>query len=104
MDDSSVVQLQQGALRLALRADLGGAIAGLWLDGLPVLRSCEPQDLTGVRASGCFALVPYSNRIGQRRFSWLGRDYKLASSTSNEPHNLHGVAWLNGWQVLQRSA
>jgi aldose 1-epimerase len=104
MDDDAGVHLQQGPLRLALRADIGGAIAGLWLDGLPVLRSCEPQDLAGVRASGCFALVPYSNRIGQRQFSWLGRHYKLASNTSDEPHNLHGVAWLNAWQVLQRSS
>jgi len=89
---------------LALRADCGGAIAGLWLDGLPVLRSCEPQDLASVRDSGCFALVPYSNRIGQRQFSWLGRHYTLASNTSDEPHNLHGVAWLDAWQVREPSS
>jgi aldose 1-epimerase len=104
MDDGAGVQLQQGALRLALRPDIGGAIAGLWIDGLPVLRSCEPQDLAGVRASGCFALVPYSNRIGQRQFGWLGRRYTLASNTADEPHNLHGVGWLNAWQVTQQSS
>ncbi|MFI4930033.1 MAG: aldose 1-epimerase [Burkholderiales bacterium] len=104
MNDSSVVQLQQGPLRLALRADCGGAIAGLWHDGLPVLRSCEPQDLASVRASGCFALVPYSNRIAQRQFSWLGRRYTLASNTSDEPNNLHGTAWLDAWQVLQHTS
>jgi len=92
MNDSSVV-LQHGALRLALRPDCGGAITGLWLDDLPVLRSCEPHQLTEVRASACYALVPYSNRIAQRRFSWLGRQYTLASN-SDEPHNLHGTGWL----------
>jgi aldose 1-epimerase len=102
MDDSAVVQLQQGPLRLALRADCGGAIAGLWLDDLPVLRSSEARDLEDVRAAACFALVPYSNRIGQRQFDWRGRHYTLASNT-DEPHTLHGVAWLRAWQVAQRS-
>jgi len=102
MNDSSVV-LQHGALRLALRPDCGGAITGLWLDDLPVLRSCEPHHLTEVRASACYALVPYSNRIAQRRFSWLGRQYTLASN-SDEPHNLHGTGWLDAWQVREQTA
>lgn len=96
------MQLQQGALRLALRPDLGGAVAGLWLDGVPVLRSCEPQALHGVRESGLFALVPYSNRIAQREFDWLGRHYRLAPG-GDGPHALHGTAWLDAWQVLDRS-
>ena len=45
MDQDSVIQLQQGELRLALRTDCGGAVAGLWLDDLPVLRSCDPPAL-----------------------------------------------------------
>jgi len=102
MDDLAGVQLQQGAMRLALRPDLGGAVAGLWFDGLPVLRSCEPQALQGVRDAGLFALVPYSNRIARRQFGWLGRRYALAPN-SDEPHNLHGTAWLDRWQVLDRS-
>ncbi|HEU5293264.1 MAG TPA: aldose 1-epimerase [Burkholderiaceae bacterium] len=104
VDDVNAVQLQQGPLRLALRADCGGAIAGLWRDGLPVLRSCEPHQLQSVRDSGCFALLPYSNRIARRQFRWLGRAYTLASNTHDEPHNLHGTAWLQPWQVTQRSA
>ena len=102
MDDA--VTLQQGPLRLALRADCGGAIAGLWRDGVQVLRSCEADQLRSVRDSGCFALLPYSNRIGARRFRWLGRRYTLAANTHDEPHNLHGTAWLQPWQVTQRTA
>ena len=102
MDESSVAQLQQGPLRLALRPDLGGAIAGLWFDGVPVLRSCEAPALRSVRESACYPLVPYSNRIAQRQFSWLGRAYTLAANC-DEPHNLHGTGWLDAWQVLERS-
>jgi len=103
MNDATGVQLQQGALRMALRPDIGGAIAGLWFDGMPVLRSCEPQALGGVRESACYPLVPYSNRIAQRRFSWLGRGYALAPNY-DEPHNLHGTGWLGAWQVQEQSA
>lgn len=102
MDESSVAQLQQGSLRLALRPDIGGAIAGLWFDGVPVLRSCEAPALGNVRESACYPLVPYSNRIAQRQFSWLGRAYSLAANC-DEPHNLHGTGWLDPWQVLERS-
>lgn len=102
MSQPDAVQLQQGPVRLALRPDLGGAIAGLWLDGMPVLRSCEPQSLSGVRESACYPLVPYSNRIAQRQFSWLGRSYSLASNC-DEPHSLHGTGWLDAWRVLEQT-
>ena len=102
MSDSNGVLLRQGAIRLALRPDLGAAIAGLWLDDVPVLRSCEPQELRSSRDSGCFVLVPYSNRIAQRQFSWLGRQYTLAPN-SDEPHNMHGTGWQDGWRVLEHS-
>ena len=60
MTDSSVV-LQHGALRLALRPDCGGAITGLWLDDLPVLRSCEPHRSA---ASSADLRVPESVEMG----------------------------------------
>ena len=75
MSTPAAVELRQGALRLALRPDLGGAIAGLWLDDLPVLRSVEPATLASARESASYALVPYSNRIGERQFQWRGRSY-----------------------------
>jgi aldose 1-epimerase len=52
------VELRAGDLRLALRPDLGGSIAGLWLGDTPVLRSCEPTALKAPRQSGCFPLAP----------------------------------------------
>ena len=49
------VELRAGELRLALRPDLGGAIAGLWLSGpqgeQAVLRSTEAADLASSRTS-----------------------------------------------------
>ena len=92
-------ELRAGAMRLALRPDLGGCIAGLWHHGVPVLRSTEPERLALVRKAASYPLVPYSNRIAQGRFSWQGRPYQLALNFDDSPHPLHGVGWQSCWQV-----
>lgn len=93
-------ELRAGDLRLAVRPDLGGCIAGLWHDGVPVLLSAEPDTLRASRPSGSFPLVPYSNRLGYRRFQWQGREHQAAPNFGGSPHSLHGVAWLRAWQVI----
>jgi aldose 1-epimerase len=103
MTTPQVVELRRGALRLALRPDVGGAIAGLWLDDVPVLRSVEPAALTSARDAASYALVPYSNRIGERQFQWRKRSYTTAPNWPGEPHSLHGVGWISAWQVTQQS-
>ncbi len=99
----STVELRAGALRLALRPDLGGAIAGLWHGATAVLRSTEAADLTAASVSGCYPLVPYSNRVGQRRFQWQGQEYRIAANFDGSPHALHGVARLRAWDVVSSS-
>ncbi len=98
------IELRAGRLRLALRPDLGGAVAGLWLGDVPVLRSTEPAELTGSRLSGCYPLVPYSNRLGYRRFRWLGREQTTAPNYDDSEHSLHGVGWLRAWDVASSSS
>lgn len=95
------LELKAGELRLALRPDLGGCLAGLWCGDVPVLRSTEPDALGQVRASACFPMVPYSGRLGLRRFRWQGRDHTTAPNYEDSPHSLHGVAWQRPWQVVE---
>jgi aldose 1-epimerase len=99
-----VLELSAGRLRLALRPDLGAAIAGLWRDDLPVLFSGEPAALATPRPSGGFVLAPYSNRLGERRFHWRGQDHTTAPNTAGSPHSLHGLAWARPWAVLAAGA
>jgi aldose 1-epimerase len=105
MSDSSRAgrELRAGDLRLAVRPDLGGCIAGLWHRGVPVLLSAEPNTLQASRPSASFPLVPYSNRLGHRRFQWQGQDHTTAPNFGDSPHSLHGVAWLRAWQVVSAS-
>jgi aldose 1-epimerase len=97
-------ELHAGALRLAVRPDLGGAVAGLWHRDTPILRSCEPAALAGPRPSACYALLPYSNRLGQCRFRWKGREYTTKPNVDFTPHSLHGVGWMLPWQITSSSA
>lgn len=99
-----ILELSAGELRLAVRADLGASIAGLWHAGLPVLRSTEPEALASSRLSACYPLAPYSNRLGFRKFRWQGRDHTTQPNFDDNPHSVHGVAWQRPWEVVARDA
>lgn len=101
---ASYFELHAGALRLALRPDLGGCIAGLWHRDVPVLLSADPSAMTSPRPSASFPLVPYSNRLGYRRFRWKGHDHTTQPNFGDSPHSLHGVGWTRPWEIVSSSA
>jgi aldose 1-epimerase len=103
MPEACVVELASGVMRLALRPDLGGCIAGFWHEGVAVLLSSEPSSLASPRPSGCFALVPCSNRVGQSRFTWRGEDFSLRANNGSSPHAIHGIGWERPWTVSGQS-
>lgn len=84
-----------------LQPQLGGCIAGLWLDGVPVLRSTPASQLVSARQAGSYPLVPFSNRIGQATLQWQGTQHPLVRNNAPEPHAIHGVGWQRPWQVLE---
>ncbi len=98
---STVIDLSCEGLRCAIRPDLGGCIAGLWLDGVAVLRSTPPESLMAVRLSGSYPLVPFSNRVAHARLQWDGTSHPLIKNNAPEPHAIHGVAWQRPWEVLE---
>ena len=100
---TSAVELRSGDLRLALRPDVGGGIAGLWLGDLAVMRSREPGDVQGPRSGASFPMLPYCNRLGYCRFRWGGHDYTTRPNFEGSPHSLHGVAWQRAWTVESAS-
>jgi aldose 1-epimerase len=61
---TTALQLACASFRYELAPTLGGAIAGLWLDDIAVLRSTPAQALTSAHQAGSDPLVPFSNRIG----------------------------------------
>jgi aldose 1-epimerase len=79
---------------------LGGCIAGLWLDGVPVLRSTAAAELASARQAGSYPLVPFSNRIAQASLQWQGTQHPLVLNNAPEPHAIHGVGWQRPWSLL----
>ena len=101
---TDTVELRSGALRCVLVPNVGAAIAGLWFEDLPVLRCTPVAELATPRQGGSFALVPYSNRIGNGRLEWGGEHFTLKGPVGDAPHTIHGVGWQRPWQVIQQSA
>jgi aldose 1-epimerase len=64
------------------------------------MRSTAPEALATSRAAASYPLVPYSNRIGYRRFRWHGQDHQTAANFDANPHSVHGVGWMNAWKVI----
>lgn len=100
MVSRAVYRLHCGDLEAAVRPDIGGSLAGLWWGGVPVLRSADPNLLDSPRQSACFALLPYSNRIGHCRFDWQGVGYATKRNFGDHPHSLHGVGWQRAWSAV----
>jgi aldose 1-epimerase len=95
-----MIELRAGSLRCELLPQLGGAVAGFWRDGEPVLRSTPAAQLQSARLAGSYPLVPFSNRIGRANLEWQGTQHPLVRNNGDEPHAIHGVGWQREWAVL----
>ncbi|HYF43059.1 MAG TPA: aldose 1-epimerase [Ramlibacter sp.] len=96
-----MLTLAASALACDIEPRLGGCIAGLRLDGVPVLRPAPAQGLASSRQSGSYPLVPFSNRIAQATLQWQGTQHPLVRNNEPEPHAIHGVGWQRPWEVLE---
>ena len=94
------MELLAGTLRCEVEPGLGGCVAGLWLEGEPVLRSTPAAQLASARQSGSYPLVPFSNRVAHAALQWQGTQHPLVRNNGDEPHAIHGVGWQRPWSVL----
>jgi len=96
------VTLAAGQLRLELSPSIGGSISSFeWHDGdssRPILRQSHSPLEKAVEAAS-FPLVPYVNRIRDGRFTFRGREVRIAPNMAGDPSPLHGQGWLNPWAV-----
>lgn len=100
------IRLAEGDLIVEVVPTIGGAMASMRWRGLPVLRDAPDSAIesANVRLMASYPLVPYSNRIGNARFVFRGKNYPLRPNFPIEPHAIHGVGWQRSWRVLEQSA
>lgn len=94
---TSRIYLKAGPMALDLAPEIGGAIAGLRFGNIDLMR---PIGGESPREASCFAMVPFSGRIADGKFSYAGEDYTLPLNMPGQPHAIHGDAWLAPWTVL----
>lgn len=99
-----IIELRSGDGVVRVAPELGAAITSFAFRGRPVLRE-TPQpvsELLNVRATACYPLVPYSNRIREARLRFRGTDYTLARNFGAHPNSIHGVGWQRAWSIAAR--
>ena len=96
-----IIELCSGDAVARVAPQLGAVITSFAYRGRPVLRETpEPvSELLNVRATACYPLVPYSNRIRDARLRFRGIDYSLARNFGTHPHSIHGVGWQRAWSI-----
>ena len=77
-------------------------MAGAWIEEggsrRPLLRPARPG-FTHPTDGACFPLAPFCNRLRDGRMDFRGQAVRLTPNHGQEPHPLHGQAWLRPWET-----
>ncbi len=98
-----MIDLSAGLWHAALRPAVGGCLASLSHDEVPVLRAMAAGADHPLQ-SACFPLVPYCNRIAEGCFTFGGSAVRIAPNLNPQRHPLHGTGWLRPWRVVRCDA
>jgi aldose 1-epimerase len=99
---STLLRIENEYWQVGILPETGGSIAyarirhgDKWLD---FMRPTAEADYAKVSLTASFPLVPWSNRLKDARFSFLGNSYQLESN-SKDGTAIHGVGRYNTWKV-----
>lgn len=97
------IQLENDYWQIRLQPEIGVQTTACrvhhnsrWLDVMP---DCEAEE--SLLEAANFHMLPYSNRIRDARFTFLGNQYTLTNAAK---HAIHGALRDKPWQVLEKTA
>jgi aldose 1-epimerase len=98
--------LESDAWRVRIAPALGGSITDARWRDRDVLRPMPQAEMLArnVRKSGCYPLVPFSNRIAFGSFRFGDTQYALVKNLADMPHAIHGVGFQRAWSVREHGA
>jgi aldose 1-epimerase len=99
---AQVIELANGDCAMGIDPELGGAITYWRWRGIDVLRRAATNPQSS-RQCGCFALLPYSNRIVRGQLLLGGTVYSIAPNDPDHAYPLHGTGWQASWRVEART-
>jgi aldose 1-epimerase len=95
-----MIELEAGDMYLEALPEVGGALAKLTWRGQPIVRD-TPSGTANPFDTGCFPLVPFTNRIALGKFRFQGRDVTLPPNRRGDIHPLHGQGYRGSWTVAE---
>lgn len=104
---SRLITLKTDNSELVISPEIGGAIIAFNYQNQSVFRSVDESSFaffSNVRLSGCYPLIPFSNRIADGVFKWEGIEYELKKNFIPSPHAIHGNGWQRAWTVQSVSS
>jgi aldose 1-epimerase len=106
----SVLDLNHGDLAATIHGECGGSITSFRIQtptgSVDLLRPTPEEAILEKdgRASSCYPLVPYSNRIENGLLNFQGRLWRSERTFPNHPHTLHGHGFKGQWWVERSNA
>lgn len=103
-----MLTLTAGDATLELAPGIGGGVVNWHRRGRPIFRETDAAALAQARADGnsralaSYPLIPFSGRVAERRFTWMGQTYDLPERFGG--FAIHGVGWLFPWTVVAQEA
>jgi aldose 1-epimerase len=99
MSVTTLLTLSAGESSLVLAPEIGGAVLS-WTRGSQHIFRPTPQgtlQADSARLLACYPLVPFSNRVAKRRFTFEGHSYELPDLLFGWA--IHGAGWMLPWQA-----
>lgn len=89
---------------LLLRPDISASVVDLWLGGRPVLAPARFADEPNPTQTSLFTMLPWCKRLSSSGVrDSAGSLQPIKPNWPTTPYPVHGIGWLQPWQVDQRS-